>query len=229
MRGIFKSVEWSIRPMNASKEGIHDDETAQKLGFESAFVPGVTLYENLVIQLLDQDPGWLEDGRVEMNFRRPVYDGEKVLVRVDGSDQSWQIKSESDERARAYGLLRFDELPPVIQDGTPWEKTGRPLGDPSQIGTLMESTVEYSVERIEMAADASGFPRTGSPSIVPVGLWTNPVDLLHQWFDWPTTIHFTSRIWHYSRSAEASPSTSEARSWGSKIDAVTRSSSSTRS
>ena len=62
----------------------------------------------------------------------------------------------------------------------------------------METTVEFAPERIELAAEASGFPRTGSPRTVPVGLWTNPVDLLHDYFDCAMTIHFTSRIWHYS-------------------------------
>lgn len=198
MSSKFESQVWTAHPKNASQEGIHNDETAQRMGFESAFVPGVTLYESLVVGLLKQDPDWLSHGRVEMNFRRPVYNGEEVALTVDGPTQEWELKREGDERARAYGLLAFSEEPPTIPTGADGAKTNKPLGDPSQIGTLMETSVEFAPERIELAAEASGFPRTGSPRTVPVGLWTNPVDLLHAYFDCTTTIHFTSRVWHYS-------------------------------
>lgn len=194
----IQSRTWDVRPKNASNQGIHSDETAQALGFAGAFVPGVTLYENLVVGLLEQDPEWLSHGRAEMNFRRPVYDNELVSVTVNGETGEWSLKGDADERARAYGVLHFDEEPPTVPAGELAEKTGKPLGDPAQIGALMECSVEYTNERIEGAASASGFPKMGSPRVVPVGLWTNPVDLLHGYFDCPTTMHYTSRVWHYS-------------------------------
>jgi len=194
----FEPRTWSIQPKNASAEGIHDDTTAQRLGFRSAFVPGVTLYENLVVGLLEQDPQWLHHGRVEMNFRGPVYDGEVVRCSIIEGGDAWEVRGPEDARARGYGLLHFDGDPPEIPAGAPSPKTGKPLGDAVQVGTLMECEVEFSPERIRAAAEASGFYRMAPPEVVPVGLWTNPVDLLHGWFDSPTTIHYTSRIWHYS-------------------------------
>ncbi len=198
MADRFTSRTWTVRPRNASNEGIHNDAAAQRLGFRGAFVPGVTLYENLVVGLLTQDAAWLSHGRTEMNFRRPVYDVDEMTFTINSETQGWQLASEGEPRPRAYGVLQFDSEPPLIPTGQLVPKDGKPLGDPAQVGALMESAVEFPAERMEAAAKASGFPLSGSPRVVPAGLWTNPVDMLHAYFDCPVTIHLTSRIWHQS-------------------------------
>lgn len=198
MASEFTSRTWKVRPKNASSEGIHSDESAQALGFRGGFVPGVTLYENLVVKLLEQDSGWLSHGRAELHFGRPVYDGEEVTFTINGETQEWQITGEGATRSRAYGVLRLDDEPPSIPAGQLTPKSGKPLGDTAQIGALMESVVEFPPDRVEAAARASGFPIAGSPRLVPSGLWMNPVDLLHAYFECPMTIHLSSRIWHRS-------------------------------
>ena len=198
MGNDIPSQRWTVRPRNTSDVGIHGDETAQRLGFEGAFVPGVTVYEHLVVGLLQHDPAWLSHGRVEMHFRRPVYDNEAVELAIDGEAGAWSLWGAADERPRAYGLLHVDDDPPVVPSGEAFGERGQPLGDPAQIGALMELSAQYGAERIQGAALASGFPMAGPHGVVPVGLWTNPVDLVRAYFDQPTTIHLDSRIWHYS-------------------------------
>lgn len=198
MASMFTSRTWKARPKNASSEGIHSDESAQALGFRGGFVPGVTLYENLVVKLLEQDPGWLSHGRAELHFGRPVYDAEEVSFAINGETQEWHIAGEGSTRPRAYGVLGFDDDPPSIPAGQLTPKSGKPLGDDAQIGALMELVVDFPPDRVEAAARASGFPIAGFPRLVPPGLWTNPVDLLHSYFECPITIHLSSRIWHLS-------------------------------
>ncbi len=198
MASEFTSHAWNVRPKNASSEGIHSDESAQALGFRGGFVPGVTLYENLVVKLLEQDPGWLSQGRAELHFRRPVYDAEEVTFTIDAKTQEWRITAEGSTRPRAYGALRLHDEPPSVPAGQLTPQSGKRLGDPAQIGALMESVVEFPPDRVEAAARASGFPLADISRLVPPGLWTNPVDLLHSYFECPMTIHLSSKIWHRS-------------------------------
>lgn len=61
---------------------IHSDEGAARYGFAGALVPGVGLYAYLtrpVIDALGHD--WLERGAMTAQFVKPVYDGERVVVR----------------------------------------------------------------------------------------------------------------------------------------------------
>ncbi|TAJ18954.1 MAG: hypothetical protein EPO65_07865 [Dehalococcoidia bacterium] len=148
MASEFTSRAWKVRPKNASSEGIHGDESAQALGFRGGFVPGVTLYENLVVKLLEQDSRWLSHGRAELHFGRPVYDGEEVTFTINGKTHDWQIAGEGEVRSRAHGALRLNDEPPSIPAGQLTPRSGKPLGDPAQIGALMESVVEFPPDRV---------------------------------------------------------------------------------
>ena len=55
----FRSHIWHANPLNERTDGIHTDTEASNLGFQGAFVPGVTLYEHVVSQLLNQGVDWL--------------------------------------------------------------------------------------------------------------------------------------------------------------------------
>ena len=62
---------------------IHDDDVAQQFGFTGALVPGVELFARLTTPLVEAwGEEWLAGGRVDVRFRRPVYDGEELLVEV---------------------------------------------------------------------------------------------------------------------------------------------------
>ncbi len=65
----------------ASENKIHDNESARRLGFEGALVPGVAVYaymSELPIRLWGRR--WLERGCAECRFRRPVYHGTTLEV-----------------------------------------------------------------------------------------------------------------------------------------------------
>jgi acyl dehydratase len=65
---------------------IHADDVAQQHGFSGALVPGVELFAYATSPLVAAwGLTWLSSGRVDLRFRRPVYDGEQLVVALDGS------------------------------------------------------------------------------------------------------------------------------------------------
>lgn len=74
--------EQSVTPKPGST-GIHTDGYAQQFGFESALVPGVTLMGYITEMLIDLfGESWMERGKINVRFRRPVYDGETVVAKA---------------------------------------------------------------------------------------------------------------------------------------------------
>lgn len=68
---------------SATGNAIHTAEGARDYGYEGALVAGVLLFGWCVPSVLDElGPEWLTDGWAEVNFRRPVYSGAKLIVRV---------------------------------------------------------------------------------------------------------------------------------------------------
>lgn len=74
-------------PAMFERNRIHTNAGAQEYGFEGAFVGGVTLYGWCVPTIVDAiGEGWLDDGWINIRFRRPTYPGAHVRVRVAPSD-----------------------------------------------------------------------------------------------------------------------------------------------
>ena len=72
------------RVVEEAQNKIHDDDVAQQFGFSGALVPGVELFARITTPLVAAwGEEWLAGGRVDVRFRRPVYDGEELLVDVD--------------------------------------------------------------------------------------------------------------------------------------------------
>jgi acyl dehydratase len=75
----YAVVARNIEPTSDNR--IHADDVAQQFGFTGALVPGVDLFAYLTAPLLAAwGPPWLAGGRIDVRFRRPVYDGEHVEV-----------------------------------------------------------------------------------------------------------------------------------------------------
>jgi acyl dehydratase len=76
--------QWRVIARNDaidSNNPMHDDATARQLGFAGGLVPGVTLYGYLTRPLVARlGQAFLEHGRFEVRFRRPVYEGEEVTA-----------------------------------------------------------------------------------------------------------------------------------------------------
>ena len=199
----FKTHEWVATPRNLSDYGIHSDEMAKTLGFSGGFVGGVSLYEHLVAEMLNQGVDGLHEGRAAVQFRRPVYSGEETRFSVNADDRSYLIRSMTDEAPRSLGTLDIEDDAPDVPTGTPAPfPTGAkvPLGDPAQVGVYLRIEKVPETAELDATAALTGFPRAGADGkkLVPAGKYVNPVDLLYEYFDCPMTIHFQSRIWHHN-------------------------------
>ena len=194
----FQSRQWRAAPRNLSPNGIHDDARAQELGFQGGFVTGVVLYEHIVGELLNQGVDWLSQGRVEMRFRRPVYDNEEVSFAVDADANTFTIRGDDDMGPRSTGIFSLDRDAPEVPTGTPAPHFTAPLGDPSQVGVLMRIEETKDTALFDEMAANSAFPRGTGRNLMPVAQWVNPISMIYEYFGRSTTIHFVSRVWHHS-------------------------------
>ena len=137
---------------------IHDDEVAQQYGFTGALVPGVEVFAYATTPMVDAwGVDWLAGGRLQLRFRRPVYDGEKVTVSaVDGTLRV--VGPEDTERAvgvyaaPAPQVLRRD-LPahPLPQHVRPLDAlTCGPLGT-----VHVQGTTEDNAAYVQAVAEPS--------------------------------------------------------------------------
>lgn len=96
----------------AADNRIHADDVAQSFGFTGALVPGVELFAYLTAPLVAHwGLPWLSGGRVDVRFRRPVYDGEQL--RLDGDPE-------------ALALIGADGVPRAVGSaGPPVTRTAR--------------------------------------------------------------------------------------------------------
>lgn len=97
---------------------IHDDEVARRLGFSAALVPGVELFAYLCHPLV---AAWGEDflrsGRVDVRFRRPVYDGEEVAAAAEPDGDAWTVTltgPDGDVRCAGGAWFPDGEPPPDL-------------------------------------------------------------------------------------------------------------------
>ncbi|MGD9891708.1 MAG: hypothetical protein AB7R89_00180 [Dehalococcoidia bacterium] len=196
----MKSQHWLARPKNLSDDGIHSDETARGLGFAGGFVPGVTLYAHVAAALLNQGIDWLRTGSVAYRFRRPVYDGEEVQFTIDAEQPAFTIASPDGSDARSLGQLEVNEPPPEVAPAAPVTPVRAPLGAQDQIGVPLQITAAIPPERAAAAIAASGdydWQENGR-TLLPAGLWLNPINLLRTYYDSAVTIHYAGRVWHHS-------------------------------
>ncbi len=84
-----------------SHASIHDDATAQKLGFQGGTIEGPTHFSQFA-PLGERIWGqaWFETGCLSAHYRNPVFEGEEV--------QAWFEKPKPGERICAIGMTRRD-------------------------------------------------------------------------------------------------------------------------
>ncbi|PTE08245.1 hypothetical protein C9427_21640 [Mesorhizobium helmanticense] len=59
----------------------HEDSTARAMGFRAALLPGVFVYGHATrLAVIGWGEDWLGRGRARIRFRRPVYDGDPLVV-----------------------------------------------------------------------------------------------------------------------------------------------------
>jgi acyl dehydratase len=115
----------------ASENKIHDDEVARRYGFSGGLVPGVDVYGYMTHPLVAHwGRAWLERGRAECRFAKPVYEGEIATVTTVERDGGLAIEVESRGQPCASGQAwmtdrparpRLDEFaearPPAVRPG----------------------------------------------------------------------------------------------------------------
>lgn len=94
----------------AADNRIHDDDVARRLGFSGALVPGVELFAYLTAPFVAAwGEAWLSGGALSVRFRRPVHDGERVVVRTrpaGGEGEHDVVLEGPDGTERAVGTAR---------------------------------------------------------------------------------------------------------------------------
>jgi acyl dehydratase len=172
---------YAVRARNidpASENKIHDDDVARQFGFSGALVPGVELFAYLTHPLVE---AWGEDflrrGRIDVRFRRPVYDGEQVVATAEPSEdgsvelvlagpdgvarsvgQAWRVV----EAGPAPDGFGDAALPATLPAASPESLRPGPLG------TVTEAVDATAAQRYLSAIDES-LPLYGDARVVHPG------------------------------------------------------------
>jgi MaoC like domain len=96
----------------ASENRIHDDEVARRFGFTGALVPGVEVYAYAChLPVRRWGRAWLERGRIECRFLKPVYDGRTAVVTAEEEGRGLALRIESEGVLCATGHAALDDAP----------------------------------------------------------------------------------------------------------------------
>jgi hypothetical protein len=135
---------------------IHDDLVAQQFGFTGALVPGVELFARITTPLVAAwGEEWLSGGRVDLRFRRPVYDGEELLVDLADDDELSATGSDGERRC-VGSAARTGERPDLGGFAEVPEAAG--LVDDPVVGPLPSVHEPVTVAQNEWYLDAVGEP-----------------------------------------------------------------------
>lgn len=90
----------------------HEDATARAMGFRAALLPGVFVYGHATrLAVIGWGEDWLRRGMASVRFRRPVYNGDPLLVERGAM-------TEDDTGATCPLIVRNTDTGEVVLDGT---------------------------------------------------------------------------------------------------------------
>lgn len=192
---------------------IHSTEVAAQYGFRAALVGGVTVYGWTVPAVLRAlGERWLEDGWVDVNFRRPVYPGDEMTARVvpgENGAYSLEMTNRAGERCLAgsvglgtapwFGEIavpvrrnaepRPSSLPYLTIENAPVGEDLRPMAAPLP----REDAALYALEKQRDASDRW----TGEDArIHPGWIASKMTPMLHHSYDYAPAIQTRSQIQH---------------------------------
>ena len=128
----------------ASENKIHDDAIAQRFGFTGGLVPGVEVFAYAThVPLAHFGRVWLDGGRLDMRFVKPVYDGRTAIVTGTPGGAMLRLAVTSDGIACATGEAAL--VPAVAITAAdrrePPPQANRPPADEASLaeGTLLST------------------------------------------------------------------------------------------
>jgi hypothetical protein len=97
----------------ASENKIHDEATAQRLGFSGGFVGGVNIYAYMTHQPLQRwGRAWLERGTGEAKFIKPVYEDDIAEITAIEDAEGLALTVHSQDVLCATGRAAMSANPP---------------------------------------------------------------------------------------------------------------------
>lgn len=194
-----------------SDNKIHDDAEARRYGYAGGLVPGVTLYAYLTqLAVAAFGPAWIERGVAECSFRRPVYEGERVLCEAEAGASALELRVLRDGALCAGGRFSLDERPgdvaaTITLGGDPAQPLPELRPETVPIGTpLAPLRHDLSVEDAATYAEETNDPNPwyrgespfGGPLAPPGWLAALQAPLLRHNFRFGPSIHVRSVIRH---------------------------------
>jgi hypothetical protein len=137
--GVLSGPLRAPRQMLAAQEydghtSIHDDATAQKLGFKSATIEGPTHFSQFApLGFALWGERWISQGCISAHYRSPVFEGEEVkafLRRPAGNGvqaEIWMLRANGDEILRGSASVGPNFPPSALDERL---KSLAPLADP---------------------------------------------------------------------------------------------------
>ena len=169
-----KVVARNIDP--TADNAIHADDVAQQHGFSGALVPGVELFAYATAAPLARwGPSWLADGRIDLRFRRPVYDGEPLEVEL--ADPALTVTGPDGEVrcVGSAGLGAGGVRASYVSAELPGELLAAPV--PGPLGTVREAgTVEAGLAYLDAIDEPAALYR--DEAVAHPGLLLRLVNLL---------------------------------------------------
>lgn len=135
---------------------IHDDATAQKLGFKGGTIEGPTHFSQFVpLCIAAWGTRWFETGCLSAHYRNPCFEGDQVQAFIgkptDGATQVpiWMLRADGTEILRGTASVGTDNPPSAL------EKRIGELAAPDKLVILRDVRVGMSGSRMKIRMDAS--------------------------------------------------------------------------
>ncbi len=114
-------MPYCVTAFNASKHSenkMHDDTVAKKFGFSGGLVAGAEVFAYMShVPLQAWGLAFLERGRMEGRFLKPIYDGETASVTVEEADDGLELRIESRGFLCGTGRATCPSSAPVVSIG----------------------------------------------------------------------------------------------------------------
>ncbi len=190
---------------------IHSTAVATEYGFRGALVGGVSVYGWCVpVILAALGDRWLDDGWIEVAFRRPVYPGDELAITVAEVEGGTALEVRKPGERCLAGTLGLGTAPWLAELASPARRAAEPRPDrlplltlevapvgqdlrPLQPDTRPETLAQYLADRLR---DADPRWRGPGARLQPGWIAGQMTPLLHHSYDYAPAIHTRTRAQH---------------------------------